>query len=142
MLRPVKNQLLYAVEDKYLRELWDRYSEYDDKTVLGLLDHLFTNYAKLDDPVINRNMERFNESLDMDLLIDAYFSKQKECQENAEDSDIKITDEMMVQKLTTHMGMTGLIGSSNYKLKQQQPADKRGRRPRSSTARPCPSSNP
>ena len=30
----------------------------------------------------------------------------------------------MVQKLTTHMGKTGLIGSSNYKFKQQQPADK------------------
>ena len=31
---------------------------------------------------------------------------------------------MMVQKLTTHMGKTGLIGSDNYKFKQQQPADK------------------
>ena len=31
---------------------------------------------------------------------------------------------MMVQKLTTHMGKTGLIGSDNYKFKQQQSADK------------------
>ena len=69
-------------------------------------------------------MERFNEPPDMDLPIDAYFSKQEECQEIAEDSDIKITDEMVVQKLTTHMGKMGLIGSSNYKFKQQQPADK------------------
>ena len=44
--------------------------------------------------------------------------------EIAEDSDIKITDKMMVQKLTTHMGKTGLIGISNYKFKQQQPANK------------------
>ena len=29
-----------------------------------------------------------------------------------------------MQKLTTHMDKTGLIGSSNYKFKQQQPADK------------------
>ena len=109
----LKNQFLDAVEDKYLREMWGRYSKHDDKTVLELLDHLFTNYAKLDDPVINRNMECFNETLDMDLPIDAHFSKQEECQEIVEDSDIKITDEMMVQKLTMHMGKTG-----------QQPADK------------------
>ena len=57
----LKNQLLDAVEDKYLRELWDRCSEYNDRTVLELLDLLFANYAKLDNPVINRNMERFNE---------------------------------------------------------------------------------
>ena len=120
----MKNQLLDAVKDKYLRELWDRYRKYDDKTVLELLDHLFANCAKLDDPVINRNLERFNEPPDMDLPIDTYFSKQEECQEIAEDSDVKIRDEMMVQKLTTHMGKTGLIGSSNYNFKQQQPADK------------------
>ena len=71
----LKKQLLDAVEDKYLRELWDRYSECDDQTVLELLDHLFTNYAKLDDPVINRNMERFNEPPNMDLPIDVYFRK-------------------------------------------------------------------
>ena len=41
----------------------------------------------------------------------------------AEDLTIKIMDEMMAQKLTTHMGKTGLIGSDNYKFKQQQPAN-------------------
>ena len=76
-----------------------------------MLDHLFANYAKLDYPVINQNLERFNEPPDMDLPIDAYFSKQEGCQEITEDSDVKITDEMMVKKLTTHMGKTGLIGS-------------------------------
>ena len=78
----------------------------------------------MDEPVINRNMERFNEPSGMDLPIDDYFSKQEECQEIAEDTDIKITGEMMVQKLTARMGKTGLIGSGNYKFKQQQPADK------------------
>ena len=114
----LKNQLLDVVEDKYLQELWGRYIEYDDRTVLEFLDHLFANYAKLDDPVINRTMERFNDPPDMDLPIDAYFRKQEECQEIAEGLDIKITDEMMAQKLTTHMGKKGLIGSSNYKFKQ------------------------
>ena len=120
----LKNQLLDAVEEKYFRELRDRYSEYDDKTVLELLEHLFAEYAQMNDTVINMNIERFNEPPDMDLPIDAYFNKQEECQEIAEDSEVKITDEMMVQKLITHMGKTGLIGSSNYRFKQQQPADK------------------
>ena len=75
----LKKQLLDAVENKCLREMRDRYSEYNARTVLELLDHLFANYAKLDDPVINRNMERFNKPPDMDLPIDAYFSKQEEC---------------------------------------------------------------
>ena len=100
-------------------ELRDRYIEYDGKTVLELLDHLFKNYGQMDDPVINKNLERFNEPPDMGLPINAYFSKQEECQEIADDSDVKITDERMVQKLTTHMGKTGLIGNSNYKFKYQ-----------------------
>ena len=120
----LKNQLLDAVEEKYFRELRDRYSEYDNKTVLELLEHLFANYAKMDDPTINRNIERFNEPPDMDAPIDEYFSKQEECQEIAEDTDIKITDEMMVQKMTTHMGKTGIVGKSNYKFKNQPPNEK------------------
>ena len=95
----LKNQLLDAVDENYLRE--------------ELLNHLFSNYVKMDDPVINRNMERFNEPPDMDLSIDNYFSKQEECQETAEDTYVKITDEMMVHKLTTHIGKAGLIGSDN-----------------------------
>ena len=39
---------------------------------------MFSNYAKMDEPVINRNMERFNKPSDMDLPIDDYFSKQEE----------------------------------------------------------------
>ena len=73
---------------------------------------MFANYAKMDDPFINRNMERFNEPPSMNLPIDD-FSKQEECQETAEDTYVKITDEMMVHKLTTHMGKAGLIGSDN-----------------------------
>ena len=44
-----------------------------------LLNCLFSNYAKMDDPVINRNIERFNEPPGMDLPIGDYFSKQEEC---------------------------------------------------------------
>ena len=89
-----------------------------------MLDHLFKNYGQMDDPVINKNLERFNEPPDMDLPINAYFSKQEECHKTAEDSNVKTTNEMMVQKLTTHVGKTGLIGNSNYKFKQQQPAER------------------
>ena len=78
----------------------------------------------MDDPVINKNFERFNEPPDMDLPINANFSKQEEYQPIAGDSDVKITDEMMVQKFTTHMAKTGLIGNSNYKFKQHQPTKK------------------
>ena len=31
---------------------------------------------------------------------------------------------MMVQKMTTHMGKTGIVGRSNYKFKNQPPAEK------------------
>ena len=103
---------------------------------------MFSNYAKMDDPVINRNMERFNEPSGMDLPIDDYFSKQEECQEIAEDTNVKITDKIMVQKLTTHMGKTGPIRSDNYKFKQNNNQQtRRGRKPRSGTETPSRSSN-
>ena len=50
----------------------------------------------MDALVINRNKERFNEPPDMDLPIDDYFSKQEEYQEITEDTDVKITDGMIV----------------------------------------------
>ena len=64
-------------------------------------------------------MDRFNKQTDMDAPINEYYSKQEECQEIAEDMDVKVTDKMMVQKLTTHMGKTWLVWKSNYKFKNQ-----------------------
>ena len=40
------------------------------------MEHIFTNYAKIDDTLILKKMKEFKEALDFSLLIDVYFKKQ------------------------------------------------------------------
>ena len=52
----------------------------------------------------------------MDLPIDTYFAKQEECKLLSMDSETLITDADMAQKLTTHMGKTGLVSRPTLKF--------------------------
>ena len=42
------------------------FSEYDERTLLGLLDHVNNKYAKMDDHIVDTNMKTFDEAPDMD----------------------------------------------------------------------------
>ena len=92
-------------------------SKYDNVTLIELPDHVFTNYGQMDDHLVNANRAKFEEPPEMDALIDTYFSKQEECQLMAIDSDTPIIDADMAQKLSTHMGKTGLVSKHNYRFK-------------------------
>ena len=58
----------------------------------------------MDDEVHHNSMTDFKQPPNMDLPIDNYFAKQKECRQLVADNEPPITDAAMVLQLTQHMG--------------------------------------
>ena len=112
------NQLLSSVDDVYLLELKDGMREYQGRTLRELLAHL-KKYGKMDNIVHERIMVEFREAPNMDLPIDKYFAKQRECQVQLADSDDPISDAAMVKQLAKHLGKVPGIGRRVIKFERR-----------------------
>ena len=120
----LRNQILDAFEEEFYMELHERVYGYDRVTPKQLLEHIFENYAKIDDALLLDNRRTFEEAPDMSRPIDVYFCKQERCQEIADDGNIPITDAEMTLMLQQHMGATGLVGSAYTKWRKKGAAER------------------
>ena len=103
------NQLMASVDNDYLLELKDGMREYQGRTLCELLTHL-KKYAKMDNVVHEHIMEEFRQARNMDLPINKYFAKQRECQVKIADSDDPISATAMVKQLAKHLGNVAGLG--------------------------------
>ena len=55
----LKNQLLKAVIEEYIMELRQGMLHYDGVTTSELFEHIFSNYARIDDALIIKNKREF-----------------------------------------------------------------------------------
>ena len=74
-----------------------------------ILEHVFTNYVRIDDTLIIKNRKEFEEALDFSLSLDVNFNKQEDCQNFAADREVPISEADMVLQLQTHVGSMGKI---------------------------------
>ena len=81
----LKNQLLKADREEYYMEIHQGVLQYEGVSTLELLEHIFTNYAEIDDTLLIKNKREFEEPPDLSRPIDVYFKKQEECQRLAVD---------------------------------------------------------
>ena len=70
--------------------------QYDGVLTLELLEHIFSNYARIDDTLLIKNKREFEAPPDLSHPIDVYFRKQEECQRLAANSKIPISEANMV----------------------------------------------
>ena len=119
----LKNQFIDVIEEKYIKELRQGFAEYDNRSLLDLLEHVDDKYAKLDEHVLQEIMEKFNESPDLSLPIDVYFEKQEECQRQAKDTEHPIQDKTMVLKLQEHMGESVTLTKKKIKFAKKPKQD-------------------
>ena len=77
--------------------------QYDGVSTSELLEHIFTNYTKIDDNLLIKNKREFEEPPDLSRPIDVYFKKQEECQSLAADVEIPISEAKMVMQVQTHL---------------------------------------
>ena len=76
-----------------------------------MLEHIFTNYAKIDDTLLIKNKRDFEEPPDLNLPIEVYFKKQEQCQRLAADGKVPISEADIVMQVQTDLGATGLINT-------------------------------
>ena len=120
----LKGQFIDCIEECYIKELYDGYSEYDNRTLFELLDHVNSKYASMDDHVLEEIMDKFEEPPDLAVPIDVYYAKQEECQRLAEGTDHKIKDGDMVKMLQKHMGASGTLTRKKVKFDKRDKAQK------------------
>ena len=111
----LRNQVLAAVDEDYYIDLSHVIFQYNRQLVRNLLDHLFENYVKIDDQLLETNREFCMESPDLSKPIDVYFRKQEKCTKIATDGDVPIGEAYMVLKLQLHLAKTGMVNSAYTK---------------------------
>jgi hypothetical protein len=120
----LRNQVLEAVDPEYYMELEHSIFKYDKVTVNELLTHIFDNYAKIDDQLLETNRERYSEAPDLSKPIDVYFRKQEKCQKIAADGGVPISETDMVLQLQLHVVKTGMVNSAYTKWKKERDRDR------------------
>ena len=112
--RLLGNLIHQALDKEYYMELKDSIFKFSKVTAKQLMTHILTNYAMVDDEMIQNNQDTSDAAPDLSMPIDMYFKKQERCRQISIDGGIEIYDVNMVQKMQLHVGKTGLI-SSKYK---------------------------
>ncbi len=74
----LKGQFIDAIEECYIKELRQGYSEYDNRSLFELIEHVKTKYASLDDHILEDIMATFEEPPDLSMPINVYYKKQEE----------------------------------------------------------------
>ena len=63
------------------------------------MEHIFTNYVKIDDTLILKNRKEFEEAPDFSLLLNVYFKKKEDYQKLESDGEVSISEVEMVLQL-------------------------------------------
>ena len=120
----LKGQFIDSIEECYIKELRQGYSEYDNRSLLELLEHVKTKYAALDSHVLVSIRATIKEPPDLVVSIDVYFEKQDECQRQAKDSEYPINDTEMVRMLQKHMVDSGTLTKKKVKFDKKDKDDR------------------
>ena len=90
--------------------------------LMDLIDHVFNNYAKINELLIIKNKKEFEEPPDLTRPINVYFMKQEEYQKLAADIEVTISEAEMILQMQTHLGATGMISTKYLKWKKMSQA--------------------
>ena len=93
--------------------------QYDQVSAMELLNHLFKNYAKINNQLLENNKELYAEAPDLFKPIDVYFRKQEKCQKLSANGGNPISEVDMVLQLQLHIVKTGMVNSAYTKWKNK-----------------------
>ena len=94
-------------------------------STLELLQHIFTNYARIDDALLIKNKRGFEANTDLSRPIDVYFKKQEECQRLAADGEIPISEAKIVMQVQTHLRSTEIINTKYLACKKKAASERK-----------------
>ena len=94
-------------------------------SISELLEHIFSNYARIDAALVIKNKREFEASPNLSRPINVYFRKKEECQRLAAYGKIPISEAEMALQVHTHIGATGLVNTKYLAWKKKAAADRK-----------------
>ena len=83
-MQALKNQLIAAVDELYLKAIQDRVTEYTNITLYAMLQHLYDTYGKITEDKLEQNRQEMMQAYDVSLPIETLFAQIEDCVEFAD----------------------------------------------------------
>ena len=104
----LKNQLLGAVDDIYVRAMRDRHVGYMNQTIRNLLNHLFNNYGNITQLELEDNDTKMRTMWDPNSPFDSLIQQLEDGQDYADDGGQPYTTDQLLRIAYTLIFKTGL----------------------------------
>ena len=104
-------------------ELLQGVLQYDGVSTSEILEHIFSNYARIDNALLIKNKREFEAPPDLSHPINVYFQKEEKCQRLAADGETPISEAEMVLQVQTHLGATGIVNTKYLAWKKKAAAE-------------------
>ena len=75
----LKNQLVNAIDDIYIKDIWDRVTGFVTRSVRDILQYLYQTYGSVTPAQLTANNERFRAPYDGSTDLEAYFKGIDDC---------------------------------------------------------------
>jgi hypothetical protein len=98
VIKAIKNLLTRSVEKKYIADLHNSYTGYNNLTIQEILEYLYTNYGDLDEADLEQTELKFSSPFDPNEPFGIFIDKIEDCIDLAEAAGAPYTNEQIVQK--------------------------------------------
>ena len=120
----LRNLILNSIEDKYINELEDDNTGYNDVSPLKLMTHIWDNYATIDDADHTINEENMRRQWAPPQPIEDLFEQLKKGQRFAKKGNETIHDTQLVRWGYQNIRNTGLFDRACEKWRKKEKKDK------------------
>ena len=119
--KALKQLLLGAVDDMFVRSLRNRHIGYANVTTLQILTHLYTTYAQIKPSDLDANHDRMKAPYDCNLPIETFFDQIEDAVEFASAGNAPFTPIQVVNTAFNTIASTGMF-QDDCKLWKRKPA--------------------
>ena len=122
--KALKQLLIGAVNDMFIRSLRNRHIGYANVTTLQLITHLYRTYAKINTGDLEANSTRMKERYDCNLPIETFFDQIEDAVEYASAGNAPFTPVQVVNTAFNVIFRTGLFNDDCKVWKRKPDADR------------------
>ena len=124
LMQALKNQLIKAVDEVYLKAIQHPITEYTSLTLITMLQHLYDTYGKITEERLEKNREEMTATYDVAVPIDNLFTRIEECVDFADAARSPYSQAQILSISFLIIQKTGLFNKECRKWRKKDPADK------------------
>jgi hypothetical protein len=124
LIQALRKMIIETVDEKYIKNLRNKYTCYKAISPSTMLTHLFTNYRKITPEDIVQNENRLNEPWDGAEPFENIIERVEECIEFAKEAARPYTPDQILDRVLCIVSKTGLYHDDLKEWKKKPIADK------------------